>query len=203
MSATEPSDSLATPQDPRQRLRLIIAIVVVLFVITAATALIVGTVSPPGVPSHVVGQYSGMPIDEVRAATETNAWVLDEDQVRSDTVRFGSVISQSPAPGTLLEEGELLTVDVSSGPLLVVLPQVVGLTTSEAVSQLEDSGFVVGLIAPRFDATVPKDRAIEVTPDGGSRPPDEQGEQDGGYERGTVVTLIVSAGAGQQSTPGS
>ena len=183
-----------TPARPGLSTRpgLTVAIAAVLVAITAAAAVFVSTVSPPGVPSHAVGEYRGLTIGEVRAATEANDWVLDEDQVRSNSAELGTVINQHPAAGTLLEERELLTVDVASGPLLVELPPVVGLAVSEATRRLEDSGFVVSLIAPRFDETVPDDQVIELTIDVGQANTDQAGTAQ--YEPGTAVTLIVSAG---------
>ncbi len=195
----------AEEPDPATRQRLRITAAIVLFVIVVVSAVLVSTVSPPGVLSHVVGQYSGKPIDEVRAATEANAWVLDEDQVRSNTFEQGAVISQSPTPGTLLEEGELLTVDVASGPLLVQLPQVVGLAVNDAVELLEANGFVVGLIVPRFEQNIPAEQVVELTlndeavvdgsgAESGTESSTESGtEPTAEYEPGTVVTLTVSA----------
>ncbi len=188
-------DNAAPDLAARQRLRIIVAIV--LFAVVVVSAVLVSTVSPPGVPSHVVEQYTGLPIAEVRAATEANAWVLDEDQVRSDIFDLYTVISQSPTPGTILEEGELLTVDVASGPLLVQLPQVVGLPVNDAVELLEVSGFVVGLIVPLFEENIPAEQVIEITVTDEAVTSDSDTElgtePNEGYEPGTVVTLTVSA----------
>ena len=63
-------------------------------------------------------------------------------QENSDTVAKGKVISQSPRDGTLFR-GDVVTLVVSKGPVLVEVPGVVGQQLAQARSTLEAAGFTV------------------------------------------------------------
>lgn len=71
----------------------------------------------------------------------------------SDTVEAGTVISSSVAAGTTLHWGDDVDVVVSKGPQMVTLPDVVGMSTSEATSTLEALGLKVKVSAPLGDLT--------------------------------------------------
>ncbi|WP_460467841.1 Stk1 family PASTA domain-containing Ser/Thr kinase [Calidifontibacter terrae] len=61
----------------------------------------------------------------------------------SDTVAAGSVISTTPPTGTVLHKGDSVTVIVSKGPEMVMVPNVVDLKSGAAKSKLEALGFTV------------------------------------------------------------
>lgn len=61
----------------------------------------------------------------------------------SEEVATGLVISQDPAPGELLEPGATVALTVSSGPALVAVPDVVGMTPEDATTALENAGLAV------------------------------------------------------------
>ncbi len=62
--------------------------------------------------------------------------------VNSDTVPEGAIVSQNPNQGTLFK-GDTVTIVVSKGPVLVQVPNVVGMQRAKAVKTLEDLGFKV------------------------------------------------------------
>jgi serine/threonine-protein kinase len=63
------------------------------------------------------------------------------------------VISQTPAPGTSEPKGSSVTVNVSNGPPLVAVPDVVGYTSQQAVQALEAAGFQVNQQYTATDAS--------------------------------------------------
>ncbi len=63
----------------------------------------------------------------------------------SDTVPAGSVISTTPATGTVLHKGDEVTLVVSKGPEMVTVPNVVDMKSGAAKSELEGMGFTVKL----------------------------------------------------------
>ncbi len=67
---------------------------------------------------------------------------VDATQENSDTVPNGDVISQDPRGGTLYR-GDTVNLVVSKGPVLVVVPDVVGQQTQQARKALEAVGFTV------------------------------------------------------------
>ena len=87
--------------------------------------------------------WTGHPADQAATAlTHAKLKVDQTQQAWSDTVPTGSVISQSPATGTLFEGG-LVTLVVSKGPELVPVPNVIGQQEKAARSILEGLGFKV------------------------------------------------------------
>jgi serine/threonine-protein kinase len=76
-------------------------------------------------------------------ATLTNAGLVVDRVVRqaNDTVSEGRTIRTSPAAGTSVNRGSNVTLVVSSGPKQVAVPDVVGLTKSEAQQALVGQGF--------------------------------------------------------------
>lgn len=81
----------------------------------------------------------------------------------SSTVSEGYVISQSPDPGTELEEGSTVTVVVSKGKQTVTLSSVVGETESDAIEKIK----ALGLNAKsdsEYSETVEAGRVIRQDP---------------------------------------
>ncbi|MDQ5839613.1 MAG: PASTA domain-containing protein, partial [Chloroflexota bacterium] len=87
--------------------------------------------------------WAGKPADQaVKALTGAKLKVDATKQDFSDTVPNGSVISQSPATGTLFQ-GDPVTLVVSKGPEQVAVPEVIGKQEAEATSILKGLGFQV------------------------------------------------------------
>jgi len=67
---------------------------------------------------------------------------VDNTQVNSDTVALGRVISQSPASGNGVK-GDVVSLVVSKGPVLVEVPNVRGMGLQAATDRLQGAGFRV------------------------------------------------------------
>ena len=93
-------------------------VIAVLALLSIGSAWAVSSVRPQGVSTHLVERYEGRTIGEVRAIADSVLWVLDEDQVRTDELPSGIILAQWPSPGTRLAEGDMLIVEVASGPRL-------------------------------------------------------------------------------------
>ena len=90
-----------------------------------------------------IQDWTGKPADQAfNAMSEARLTVDATRQDWSDTVPKGSVISQSPATGTLFQK-DLVTLVVSKGPQFVVVPDLFGHQEGEATSTLEGLGFTV------------------------------------------------------------
>jgi serine/threonine-protein kinase len=90
-----------------------------------------------------IRDWTGEPVESaVKAMTDNHLKVDATKQDWSETVPKGSVISQSPTSGTLFR-GDLVTLVVSKGSELVLVPSVIGMPEGEAKSTLEGSGFQV------------------------------------------------------------
>jgi eukaryotic-like serine/threonine-protein kinase len=111
-----------------------------------------------------------------------------EKQVFSKAVGLGHAISTEPPPGTEVKCKSAVTLLISQGQDLVLLPDVVGLQEDEARSQLEGKGFIVNI--EQSDSNLPEGQVIGEDPGPGSRLP-----------RGKTVKLTVSSGPAQAVVP--
>ena len=170
-------------------------VVAVLAVLSVGAAWAVSSVRPQGVSTHLVERYEGRTIGEVRAIADSVLWVLDEDQVRTDELPSGIIVAQWPSPGSRLAEGDMLIVEVASGPRLRMTPLVLGLSTEVASARLEAKGFEVDLVQPVYDENVAAGQVLKLVID--SEP------VLGGRlrEPGTRAVLVVSGGPVPRTVP--
>jgi eukaryotic-like serine/threonine-protein kinase len=152
-------------------------------------------VGDEGAGAATVGNFVGLPIDEVRTQVGDAGWVAGEREVRDDTIEIGLVVAQRPAEGVELEAGRTVTVDVVTGRLLVLMPALIGVEASAATARLQARGFEVTQTDSRFDEDVPAGTVIEARIDGQIEPGLTL------HERGTAVSLLVSNGPTPRSVP--
>ena len=89
-----------------------------------------------------VPDYTGKPADTAEARLKTLGFDVDTAEVNSDTVPQGRVISQSPHSGTG-QRGDVISLVVSKGPVLVEVPNVKGMGLQAATDRLQAAGFQV------------------------------------------------------------
>ena len=99
---------------------------------------------------------------------------------RSGTVPEGQVSRQEPAAGETLTRGDTVTYWVSSGPALVVVPDVLGLSSGDATAELEAADFVVNIDVVVGWGEYP-DTVVDQDPAGGAK-----------AEKGAEVTISVA-----------
>ena len=107
----------------------------------------------------------------------------------SDSIPAGGVIRTEPGAGAGLEAGGEVRVVVSEGPGFLVVPDVRGLSSSEAQVILSDAG--LGWVeATEVSDSVPAGGVIRTEPEAGQS-----------IEAGSPVVLVISEGAGETETP--
>ncbi len=135
-----------------------------------------------------VPQVTGLSADT--AVTRLEAAGLDAEikPVVSGAPR-DTVVEQNPISGETVDEGSTVTLNVSSGPAIIKIPDVAGLAESDASKRLQDAGFEV---QPQFQFSdrVPSGRAIGTDPNAGSK-----------YPAGETVTLLISRGTDKVEVP--
>jgi beta-lactam-binding protein with PASTA domain/tRNA A-37 threonylcarbamoyl transferase component Bud32 len=90
-----------------------------------------------------IQDWTGKPASQAfKSLSDAKLKVDATRQDWNDTVPKGSVISQSPATGTLFQ-GDLVTLVVSKGPQFVAVPDLFGKQEGEATSILQGLGFTV------------------------------------------------------------
>jgi beta-lactam-binding protein with PASTA domain len=103
----------------------------------------VALVTSKGRQPITLQDWTGKPADQaVKAMTDAKLKVDATKQDFSTTVPKGYVISQSPPTGTLFQK-DSVTLVVSKGPELVLVPSVIGKPEAEATSILQGLGLTV------------------------------------------------------------
>lgn len=103
---------------------------------------------------------------------------------RSNAVNEGQVFRQDPAAGTELNRGDTVSYWVSRGKPQVEVPDLTGLSQSDAEARLADAGLELGTVAQEQSATVPAGAVIRQDP--------APGEQ---VDKGSSVSIVVSTGS--------
>jgi eukaryotic-like serine/threonine-protein kinase len=183
-----PYDEEAAWERERRRRRLRWIIVALLAAVVAGLVAFALTR-----PSHIsVPNVIGQDQAAARDVLEGKGFDVSIKAVSSGAPR-NTVVEQDPIPtelgGGKAEEGSTVTLTVSSGPAIVAVPDVSGLSLADATSRLEKAGFKV-TTRDQFSNTVPKGRAIATEPAAGTQLSTSQ-----------VVTVLVSRGTNQVEVP--
>jgi beta-lactam-binding protein with PASTA domain/predicted Ser/Thr protein kinase len=137
---------------------------------TKPVAILVATSMP-------LPNFFGQNVQTAEQWASAHGVVLATQQTSSSTAAQGTIVGQQPAAGSAYHQGETVTVDVSSGPAEVPIPDVIGMTLAEAENQLEQAGFQVNVERMGLFGNKVMDY-------------DPMGEA----PRGSTVTLLVSQG---------
>ncbi|CAB4875629.1 unannotated protein [freshwater metagenome] len=173
----------AAADDGPSRRWWIFAIIALLVVGGVIVALLLSRAQQVVVPS-VVGSDSAT----ARSVLDREGFSTDEIPKTSSRPK-GEVIGQDPAGGTKADKGSVVTVTVSDGPGMVTIPDVTGLSSSQARRRLENAGLRVR-VRERASQDIPKGEAIETSP--------QVGQQ---IERGSTISLVISSGPEKVDVP--
>src|SRR6202790_2060870 len=86
----------------------------------------------------------------------------------SNTVATGKVISQDPASGSSVAQGSPVNLVISSGPQMVTVPNVEGLTQDAATTAITAAKLMGGTITQQTSNTVTTGKVISQDPASGS-----------------------------------
>lgn len=124
------------------------------------------------------------------AAAGLAAGIVTEEY--SSEVPAGQVIRQTPGAGVYLASGSAVAFVVSLGPppVTVSVPDVRGLTASEAEAALAAAELTAGAVTEEYSATVPAGRILRQNPVAGTE-----------VAPGSAVALVVSLGPAPVTVP--
>lgn len=128
---------------------------------------------------EVVGKH----VDDVKEPLLNLGLTPEIEYKESTQYEEGIVMESSVKAGEMVTEGSNVVLTVSAGSEGVEVPDVVGMTEAEAVSGLEQKGFVVNK-TEGYDQYIKEGSIISQSPDAGSKAP-----------AGTAVTIRISQGA--------
>jgi eukaryotic-like serine/threonine-protein kinase len=139
-----------------------------------------GTVLVPTVRNLPQGQA----IDEL----EERGLRANVDRLSSEEVRAGIALRTVPSAGTEVERGERIQLFISSGPELLAVPGVIGLSQASAEAQISAAGLVPAV--QEQESGESEGQVIAQDPGAGAE-----------LRRGSTVTITVSTGIEQVVVP--
>ena len=111
-------------------------------------------------------------------------------QQSSNTVATGKVISQDPASGSSVAQGSPMNLVISSGPQMVTVPNVEGLTQDAATTAITAAKLMMGAVTQQANNTVATGNVISQDPASGSS-----------AAQGSPVKLVISSGPQMVTVP--
>ena len=112
----------------------------------------------------VVPNVVGKTMDEAKHMLSENKLRVSVTEEFSDDVVEGIVISQTPDANSHVKEDRTVTIYVSKGEEVVVVPDVRTLALREAELKLRNAGFIIGRIEEVNDKKVPDNTVIDQNP---------------------------------------
>jgi beta-lactam-binding protein with PASTA domain len=131
----------------------------------------------------------GQPYENAASALQGAGFFVSRRDVESKQPQ-GTVVNQTPVPGSQVPVGSKVTLEVSKGPKTAPVPDVTGLDEASARSALEDAGFKVQVQETEvFDATQ-NGLVVDQSPPASSN-----------AKRGSKVVVTVGHFTEQTTTP--
>ena len=168
-----PEEKEAETASKKKRKKTVWAVIIGLLL----TAVLVGAVwwliasNKNQEPEQVTIPKSIIGMSAIEAQRTLDGLGLNMEQgtaISSDTVEKGKVAATDPKPGSKIDKGSTVTIQLSSGAAEITVPDVSGQTQDAARKTLEDAGLRVGSVKYEDDSKVEANRVIRTTPEAGS-----------------------------------
>ena len=179
---------------------VVVAIIVLILVFTVGKAAGVFK-SFGGITTQDEEDKSGkVTVPDVRGMSEENAKALLNKKglgiqvvTRKESKKYkaGKISKQTPEAGEKVSKHTKIEVVVSSGLVgsKKAIPDVSGMSETEAQNELEEAGFKV-TSSFQYDDSVESGKVISTTPEAGTK-----------AEKGSTVTMLVSQGSNKKTVP--
>ncbi|HOV50819.1 MAG TPA: PASTA domain-containing protein [Candidatus Cryosericum sp.] len=141
---------------------------------------IISLVTSSGPVSVTLPDFVGGQFEAAQTFIRDNGLVLGDLVENVDTSAVGTVLAQDPAAGSDVARGSVVTLTVSRGTM-VVMPDLVGLSLTEARKQMSALGFTVSKVIVSPQTTQPAQLVLLQEPAAGDS-----------IEKGAWIELTVS-----------
>lgn len=173
-----------TPEETAKRKKKRKIILFSVFGGLLAIALAMYAISFFGAKSVIVPDLKGKTVVEATKSLESLKLKIEvEKEIYSNEVPAGSIISQNPEKGQELTGDKTVKVTVSLGVKTAGIPNVVGMTETEAKKAIGDAKFIVGEVKRLANDNYDKDIVYEMSPAAGTT-----------ANEGSKIVLYVSRG---------
>jgi serine/threonine-protein kinase len=135
-----------------------------------------------GLPVYDVPEVIGLTEAKAKKAILGSKLKVGNVTERYDDAEPGTVVAQVPLPDGKIEHGQDIRLVLSKGPRPIGVPDVVQLTSAQAIRALEKAGFAVA-VSEQYSDDVEEGIVMGTTPAAGE-----------GALPGSEITIVVSAG---------
>jgi len=189
-AASPDQPDVAAPAPPRKRRPMWPWFVAAVLVLALLGAWAAGVFSQGDteVP-NVVGADLETAIVSLEDAGLVAGDIAYDESYDQDRFADGQVTEQQPGAGAMVHAGDEVDLIVAGSELNEV-PDVVGLSESDAITAVQDAGFDIGDIRREFSEEAENGEVIDQAPRAGSEAPE-----------GSPVTLVVSKGMETLTAP--
>lgn len=123
----------------------------------------------------------GKPVEVAQTTLKKLDLKVSVDEIASDDVPAGEVISQTPIAGTNVKAKRIIHLTVSKGGSTMLIPDLKGLTLSQAKERLDKLGLTIGAVENGNDPDKPSEIIISQSPEPGSK-----------TTKGTRVNIVIN-----------
>lgn len=172
---------------PKTRKRLKIAAVVLILILAAQLYMFIRFLL--GGPKNnadglVIPNVQNMSLDDAEKELRKVGLSIKLEEEYSADIEKNYVIYQTPAAGTDAKEGDIITIVLSKGPNQSLVPNIVGMSLSEAENVLKENKLLLGNRKQEYSDTFEKGIVIDQSPKSGN----EIGSE------GFKVDVVISKG---------
>ena len=141
-------------------------------------------------PEHIqLGNLFGLTAAEASAFLK-DAGLVPKQHTGNSTQKQGTVYKQQPAAFATVARGDTVQYWVSKGPAQVAVPDLAGLSQSQAEAAIRAAGLAVGTVTSQTSSTVPAGEVVSQAPSPGTK-----------VDKGTSVSIVVSSGPPPTPSP--
>jgi serine/threonine-protein kinase len=183
-------DDFDEDEQPKRSKWFLAALVLLLLVLAGLLFLLASNFNNDEEPVEqvTVPGVVGQDVEVARTALQDEGFEVTVESVAAPEPP-NQVVGQNPEAGDEADVGSTVTLTVSQGPDPVVVPDVVGMTETEANQALVAAGFIVKPV-PQENAEVEEGLVISQDPGANAEAPPN-----------STVTINVSSGAGTVTVP--
>lgn len=169
------------PMDKKKKIIIIVAAVVAAIALGVIVAFATGLLGGKEIEAP---NFKNMTLDEaLKVAEEYDIKIKEGDEVVSEEVDKGLIVSQDPAAGEIIKTGSTVTVNISKGLGEGSVPNLKGKKQSELEEYLEAAGFELGNVSTEASEEE-KGTVLSQSPGAGEE-----------VEKGTAIDVVVSDGS--------
>ncbi|MFD6176521.1 MULTISPECIES: Stk1 family PASTA domain-containing Ser/Thr kinase [unclassified Isoptericola] len=183
-TAVQPSPGGAPPEEEKKSRKGLMWTLIAIGAIALATIITLIVINSAGEDNVTVPTLSETitPAEAEQQITQAGLKYAQETDADS-TEPKDTFLGQNPDGGQQVERGSTVTVTFSAGPDTIAVPDLAGLSKSEAEQKLTEANLVLGNESQANSKTVAKDLVIKSDPAKGQA-----------VDEGTTIDIVVSTG---------